>query len=519
MINDMNVYQSGQMIVTLDGTQMYMAYNPIKQEDLYLLTFVPVSEVNEKTNLLLKVMLLICSSILLVYLIFMLIFILFYRRYRIELETIAYVDPITGGNTLQSFYKLAKEMLTLSNRKQYALVYTNIKNFKVLNEQLGHIKCDDILQAIYKSINANLACHEILGRVTADHFCVLLEYRSTQNLLSRFDDWYVQANHHVEKLKNSQWMHPEMEFGIYVIDNITVPFQQMMTRAKLALRETIPVHSTRLRYALYDDKVRHQLLREKQIEDMMEDALKKGEFQVYLQPKYSLPDERMIGAEALTRWISESEGMIYPDEFIPLFEKNGFIIQLDLWIFEEVCRLIRGWIDEGIKPVKVSINCSRVHFKKQDFYKEYIKIARSYNVPEHLLELELTESLVLEDMKQFNQVIKEIRQAGFGCSIDDFGSVYSSLSMIENFPVDTLKLDKTFFHHSTHDSKRTEAVVSSIISMAKSLSMKIVAEGVEERENVDLLKQLGCDYIQGYVFAKPMPVKDFEQFFKIKYNH
>ena len=206
--------------------------------------------------------------------------------------------------------------------------------------------------------------------------------------------------------------------------------------------------------------------------------------------------------------------MIYPDEFIPLFEKNGFVVQLDLWVFEEVCKMIRGWLDAGIQPVKVSINCSRVHFKKKDFFKEYITIANTYKIPPNLLELELTESLVLEDMQQFIQVIQEIREAGFGCSVDDFGSGYSSLSIIEHFPVDTLKLDKTFFRHSTKDRQRTEAVVSSIIAMAHALSMKIVAEGVEEREQVELLKRLGCHFIQGYVFAKPMPVNVFERLVK-----
>ena len=514
MNHDIENSLSQQMEFTVDGTRMVMAYMPIGDEDLYLLTFAPVSEVQKKSDILLKMTLLPLGGILLISFLVASIIIRFNRRRRLKLENMAYVDSITGGNTLQGFYKLAKETLTLSNRKQYALVYTNIRNFKVLNEQLGHCHCDRILKAFYESIDANLAAKEIVGRVGADHFCVLLEYQNKQCLLTRFEDWYALTKQNMEKLKYSQWVHPEIEFGVYVIENNTLPFQQMITRAKLALREVVPIHATKLLFAFYDDKLRRQLLREKQIEDMMEDSLKKGEFQVFLQPKYSLPDERMVGAEALTRWISEAEGMIYPNEFIPLFEKNGFIIQLDLWVFEEVCRMIRGWLDEGIQPVKISVNCSRVHFKKKDFFKEYISIAKTYNVPPNLLELELTESLFLEDTQQFIQVIQEIREAGFGCSVDDFGSGYSSLSIIENFPVDILKLDKTFFRHTTKDRKRTEAVISSIIVMAQSLSMKIVAEGVEEREQVDLLKRLGCHYIQGYVFAKPMSVNVFERFFK-----
>lgn len=509
--DDMVNNQSGQIFFTSEGVHMYMAYTPIQSEDWYLATFVPVSEINKNTELFLKITLLICGGIILVSFTLLLILIKSNHRHRLELENIAFVDPVTGGNTLQGFYKLSKEILASSTRNQYALVYTNIRNFKLLNEQLGPSNCDGLLHAVYESIYSNLSCEEIVGRVTADNFCVLLKYQDNQHLLTLFQHWYEDVNHNIKKYKLSQSMHPELEFGVYNIENKTLPFPQMMTRAKLALCEAEAVPNTRLRYAFYDDKLRRQLLREKQIEAMMEESLKKGEFQVYLQPKYRLPDEQMYGAEALTRWISEAEGIIYPDEFIPLFEKNGFIIQLDLWVFERVCQLIRAWIDEGKEPIKVSINCSRIHFKKPDFFKAYIKIAKFYNVPEHLIEIELTESLFLEDMQLFIQIIDEIRDAGFGCSVDDFGSGYSSLNLIKDITVDTLKLDRVFFHNLTEDSKRAEHVLSSIISMAKALSMKTVAEGVEEREQVEMLKKLGCNYIQGYVYSKPLPIKEFEK--------
>lgn len=512
MKKDIKDGHSGQIGITFKGTPMYMAYNPIQPREWYLVTFVPENVVNNKSDLLLKITMLIFSAIILFFLTLLLMLLLSHRRHRLELEKLAYVDPITGGNTLQGFYKLAKEILTLSKGRQYALVYTNIRNFKVLNEQFGHSNCDDILYALYESINANLNNKEIVGRVTADNFCVLLEYQNNQTLLARFDHWVVHVKQRIEEHKPSSWMIPEMEYGIYIIENNKVSLPKMITRAKIALRDTTAVHNTRVRYALYDDNMRLELLREKQIEDMMQDALKKGEFQVYLQPKYSLPDERLNGAEALTRWISESEGMIYPDEFIPIFERNGFIVQLDLWVFEEVCRMIRVWLDKDLELIKISMNCSRILFKKPDFIQEYIKIAKSYNVPEALIEIELTESLALDDIQHFIRVIGQIRRAGFSCSVDDFGSGYSSLNFIKAVPVDTLKLDKEFFRNSTQEYERAESVIGSIISMAKKLSMETVAEGVEEREQVDMLKQLGCDYIQGYVFAKPMPIKDFERY-------
>lgn len=438
--------------------------------------------------------------------------VIIYRYYRVKLKNLVYVDPITGGNTLESFYKLAEEM-TLSNQKQYALVYSNIKNFKLLNDYLGRDHCDHLLRIVYENTNLMLTNKEIVGRVSADNFCFLLEHQSLEKLLSRFEHWIVFVQQKTNNLQERfKWMNLEVEFGIYIIEDHTLPFPLIIDRAKLALRETKMIPNTKLRYALYDDQLRCQLLREKQIEGMMEDALNNGEFQIYLQPKYSLADERMSGAEALTRWVSKSEGLIYPNEFIPLFENNGFIVKLDLWMFEEVCRLLRRWIDEGKEPVKISVNCSRVHFMREGFINEYIDIAHRYKVPEHLIELELTESLALEDTQQFIQRIRDIRKAGFGCSVDDFGNGYSSLSIIEQFPVDTLKLDKAFFSYSSENKERTEIVINSVIAMAKSLSMKVVAEGVENLEQMQMLKRLGCDYIQGYVIAKPLPIKDFERY-------
>ena len=438
---------------------------------------------------------------------------LFYQRNRKKLETLVYVDPVTGGDTLQSFYKHAEKALKIGHSKPYVLVYTNIRNFKMLNEQFGYENCDTLLQAIYVGIEENLIHKETIGRETADRFYILLEYQNKEILLNRFMQWYDLTRNYMKNNKGLQWMYPEMVFGIYVVEDHTIPLRIMLDRAMLALRNAeIKDYETRLRYAFYDDTLRCQLLRERQILEMMNDALREGEFQVYLQPKYRLSDEKLIGAEALVRWVSESEGMIYPNEFIPLFEKNGFIVQLDLWVFEEVCRLLREWLDQGIEPVKISINCSRIHFKQTDFMKAYIDIAKSYNIPRNLIEIELTESLAFEDIEKFTYIIEEIHKAGFGCSVDDFGSGYSSLSIIEKFPVDTMKLDQTFFRSSKPNNKRFEAVISSIISMARALSMKTVAEGVEEREQVELLKRLGCDYVQGYVFAKPMPVKEFEPY-------
>lgn len=499
----------GQIVLSMDGVKYYMVYTPIASEDWYLLTFVPTSAVNEKSDMLMRLTLLFCGLITVVFagLIAFLVY-SFYRNKR-QLEQIAFIDEVTGGNTIQRFYILSRNALDTSGAPQYALIYTNLEKFKVLNEQFGRTICDNILHTIYNVIASNLKSNECIGRITADNFCILLQYEDEATTIKRFEEWYAAAEEFVLAAKPS-WSLPVAEFGIYIIENDTIPFPQMIDRAKLALKELPRNINNRMYYAIYDDEVRRQLFREKQLEDMIDSAMKNHEFQVYLQPKYRADTLTIGGAEALVRWVSATEGIIFPDEFIPLFEKNGFIMQLDLLVFEDVCRTIRSWIDSGLQPVKISVNCSRVHLKRADFINDYRRIAYQYNIPNKLIEIELTESIVMEDSERLTSIIATIHQSGFGCSMDDFGSGYSSLNLLQSIPVDTLKLDKIFFRNASKDPKRMESIISSVISMAKALSMVTVAEGVEQQDQVQMLQKLGCDYIQGYVFAKPMPIPEFE---------
>lgn len=507
--NNIEESKSGQISYTLDGIRNYMVYSPINTEGWYLITFVPVDVVNQKSDMMLKVTLFISGLITLVFSSLLAFILYIYFRNKKKLEQIAYVDEVTGGHTIQKFYELAQGAVDKPEHIKYALVYTNLEKFKVINEEFGRKTGDALLCAFHNIINEGLSGEECVGRLSGDNFCLLMEYRGEPILEKRFKEWYTSGEVYAEGNK-PVWTLPITEFGVFVVDNDTMPFPQMIDRAKLALKESGRSIGAKLRYAVYDDQVRRRMVREKQLEDMMEGALLNNEFEVYLQPKYRVNNETIGGAEALSRWKNPAEGMIYPDEFIPLFERNGFIIQLDLWVFEQVCISLRKWLNEGKVPVKISINCSRMHLKDKRFLKSYQKISSRYKIPENLLEIELTESVVMENTEQLTKIIEDIHEAGYGCSMDDFGSGYSSLNLIQEIPVDVLKLDKIFFRNSKKDSKRMKSVVSSIITMAEALNMETVAEGVEYREQVDMLKEMNCDYIQGYVFAKPMPISDFE---------
>lgn len=510
MKKDMEQDRGGQIAFSLDDTRYYAVYTPVDPENWYLLTFVPTNVVNARSDMLLDITILLCGLITLVSA-SLIAFVLFIAsRNKKRLEHLAYNDDITQGNTIERFFEMAATTLVTSGNSSYALVYSNIEKFKVLNEQYGEAACNDILRMFYRVVSENLYDDECIGRQSADNFCILVRYEGEESLRRRILTWYIAGEEHAETYRPT-WALPVVEFGIFVIDDTTLSFPQMIDRAKLALREFHHSLNSKVRYAVYNDEVRRRLLRDKELEDMMETALASGNFHVYLQPKYRLPERVIGGAEALTRWEDIPNGMIYPDEFIPLFERNGFIIQLDLWVFEEVCKHLRAWIDAGLEPLRISVNCSRLHLRSDDFLENYCNIAKRYNVPREYLEIELTESIVMEDSDRFIGIINEIHAAGFSCSIDDFGSGYSSLNLIQSLPVDTMKLDKIFFREDGSDAERLSAVVESIISMAKALSMETVAEGIEIPEQVDMLEHFGCDYVQGYVFARPMPISDFEQ--------
>lgn len=509
---DIAADKGNAVTLTINGKRFYMAYVPLESREWYLAGFVPVDVVNAKSEFFMRVTLLLSGAITLAFTALVAYQMFMDSRHKRRLEEIAYVDPLTKGNTIERFYEVAAELLSRSGKPLYALVYVNVEKFKLLNEEFGRRACDGLLCCIHDGIKENLSDKECLGRLFADNFCALVAIKNEASLEARFEQWYEGAARHQE-IMGGMWMAPIIECGVFILGNDSLPFPHMIDRAKLALRETSTELRGKLRYAVYDDAIRRQLFREKHLENMMVDALSDGDFCIFLQPKYKTDSETIGGAEALVRW-ANPEGMIFPDEFIPLFEKNGFIVQLDLWVFEAVCRRIRAWLDAGITPVKVSVNCSRVHLKNPQFLQRYVGICQKCGISPEFLEIELTENVVFNDVTHLSKIIDEIHKAGFGCSMDDFGSGYSSLNLIRDIPVDTIKLDKVFFRNGVRDLARTESVVGSILAMSRSLGMITVAEGVEERAQVDMLKRLGCDYIQGYFFARPMPVVEFEkQFF------
>jgi EAL domain-containing protein (putative c-di-GMP-specific phosphodiesterase class I) len=261
---------------------------------------------------------------------------------------------------------------------------------------------------------------------------------------------------------------------------------------------------------IFDSK----LLEEQQWRDTVQEhqwsALKNEEFAVYYQPKYDPRTTTLKGAEALIRWDSPEFGFITPGRIIPIFEKNGFITEIDHYMLAHVARDQKAWLDAGYDCVPVSVNVSRAHFIESDLAEQIRDIADEANCPHELIEIELTESAFFDDKKAMIETIKKLKSYGFAVSMDDFGAGYSSLNSLKDMPLDVLKLDADFFR-GENAGERGEIVVSEAIKLAKSLDMLTVAEGIEEKEQVDFLAQQGCDMIQGYYFAKPMPKAEYTE--------
>ncbi|MCI5731021.1 MAG: bifunctional diguanylate cyclase/phosphodiesterase [Eubacterium sp.] len=481
-----------QIISQLKNISMMLIWDVITAVALFVLTYFVMDELQTTFS---KFML--AAGVSLFVLVMLVIkYQLLYKQYG--------RDDVTGGKNKKEFERIAKDLL--KGDGSYVVVYANIDRFKLINETYGNDVGDQILRQIHKIIDDELRWDEVSGRIMADNFGVLMRYHSLPKLDQRLYRISKQLSELTDEQGNSYGI--ILYFGVYVVEEDETNISVMLEHANLARKKISPSHLVPM--GIYDVKESQRLGRDKALEMKMHNALEQGHFVPFLQPKYELEGESIAGAEALVRWIDPEEGMIYPNEFIPLFESNGFIVELDLYMFEEVCKLVERWNKEGHPIIPVSVNLSRSHFEIPNFFDYYEYVLKKYDVPPRSIEIELTESLFFNDMESLSVLVQQIHDAGLSCSIDDFGSGYSSLNMLKDVKVDALKLDRVFFESGDND-ERGKDIVQSVIQLAQALDLHTISEGVEEREQVEFLKEMHCDLIQGYVFAKPMPVPEFEK--------
>lgn len=409
-------------------------------------------------------------------------------------------DRLTGLYSKEFFYQQVSSILMRYPERQYDIVCSDIENFKLINDVFGVGTGDRLLCGIARAYEQRMDGRGICGRLNSDQFACFMEHDLEYN-----DDMFVEASAEVNAMLEIHNI--VMKWGIYSVEDRTVSVEQMCDRALLAARSIKGQYGKY--FAIYDDTLRNQLLREQAITDSMESALAQNQFLVYLQPKYRIKDESLMGAEALVRWNHPEWGFMSPAEFIPLFEKNGFITKLDQFVWDKACAELREWDERGYDPISVSVNVSRADIYNEDLAAILIKIVEKYGLAPSRLHLEITESAYTENPKQIIDTVTLLREQGFVIEMDDFGSGYSSLNMLNDMPIDVLKLDMKFIRTEIAKPK-SQGILQFIINLARWMSLSVVAEGVETKEQLGRLSEIGCDYVQGYYFARPMPCKEFE---------
>ena len=417
-------------------------------------------------------------------------------RYRVD------YDMLTDLPNANRFYIDASRQMIDNSGQNYAVIVFDVEKFKMINDLFDMNTGDNVLRHIGNVLKSKLPEGSLCARIHSDVFAVCVGYRTRGDIIKL-----------IEKIRKGIFANDftfdiNTSYGIYLPTNDMIPVNLMCDRAHIAAK-TVKGNVTKF-CAFYDEQYREDIIKIREIEQDMRVALKDKQFKMYLQPKINLKDGSIVGAEVLTRWLHPVKGLIMPDDFIPLFERNGFIMELDEYMWEEACKTMRRWLDEGRKPMPLAVNISRYHIKNNDLVKVLTNLVSKYKLAPSMLKLEITETVFSDRLEDLYSVFVKLQSKGFSLAVDDFGSGYSSLNMLRNIPIDTIKIDREFLDKKL-SSNKGKIVVSHTIAMAKDLKLNIIAEGVETKEHVKFLQEANCDVAQGYYFARPMYVDEFEK--------
>lgn len=512
----------GTFVFNYEGQKYVASFAVIDNNNRYVMTMVPMNV------LMLHIDKLLTGLILIVVIVsVLLLFLLYYNnkllmRHEEIVYNIAFVDKVTQGDNRNQFAIRAKQALNNNPDKKFAMICVEIAKFRALNELYGVENADKILMDFNKIIQNNLPVGSVCARDHASTFVILYEYDREEFIVKYFidkilDEIAAYNNDSMKLISKTSGMvlnsKLNLIFGIYLITDRQESVDQMYERANTAKR-TIGSDVNDI-YKFYDDNLRAKILQEKNIEDEMVSALADNQFHMYLQPKFDLQTKELAGAEALVRWIHPVKGLIPPMQFIPLFEKNGFVREIDKCIWKLACEFLAERKKEGAKLFPISVNVSRVHMEDDKFIDELILLTRKYGIDPRYLELELTETACFNNEKRFEEAVRTLKELGFVVSMDDFGTGYSSLNMLRNLPMDVLKLDRGFIKDTIQDSKG-QIVTRTIIEMANKLNMVTVAEGIETEEQAEFLRSIGCKIAQGFLYGKPVDTASFMEMFMSK---
>lgn len=408
------------------------------------------------------------------------------------------ITTFSSDRAPQIYGQEVAEMMARHPDEEIAFIQFDVERFKLINENYGVETGDELLAFLTQTLGIICNEEQPYCRLTADVFMIVTTFDSDQHLLDFI--------HHLESLLSGfKGMDYRLIFGVAIAEDRTLHTRRHGDNATIA-RQSVK-GSALNNIGFFNGRMRSELQKKQLIEENMQGALLSNQFVMFLQPKYSISTNRIIGAEALARWIHPEKGMISPAEFIPVFEENGFILKLDQIIWDSACRKLRDWIDRGIQPVPVSVNISREYIHTFDVVGYLLELVKKYDVPIKLLELEITETT---DAQGVSDVVQKMKDAGFTMLMDDFGSGYSSLNMLKTTQFDVLKIDRGFLSKFM-ESGRGRKIISHTISMSRDIGLDIIAEGVETKEQAQFLSDCGCDSAQGFYYSKPVSQEEFDK--------
>lgn len=489
-----------------DVEKRYVYYQPLDIDDLYLLTLIPRNIVENRYDILMRYTYMLFIFLILLCAGFVLYLLISEGDQQKKLKNVLYTDSLTKGYSYERFHQEADEWLRCTDAKK-AIIALDIDNFKLINTLFGYKKGNDILIEIWKILDRNLQGRGIVARKYADLFSIMIRYDSVQDL----DDFCRRAADHITSLRiadrKSFRIIPSM--GIYIVgehggedENLDL-IQNYAIMARRTIKEKYDKY-----YAFYKDYMKQEILHKKSVVDDIGEALSLGEFKPYFQPQYDAKTKELIGAEALIRWIKPDGSIVAPFKFIPIAEEMGVIVDIDDYMFNMVCSYQHYWQIQGKKIVPISVNVSRNRLYMPGFIRDYKAVLARYGLDAKCIQLEITEGTLFAELQIGEQLVRDIREAGFDVPIDDFGMGYSSISMVKEINASKLKIDKSFIDDMSDKGRQ---MIRYVIKIAKTMNMATVAEGVETKEQYEFLRDNSCGSIQGYYFAKPMPSEDFEK--------
>lgn len=400
--------------------------------------------------------------------------------------------------TLRTFRRHVSELI-FSSDKEVAFIQFDIRKFKIINDLYGEKFGDEILDFVLRILKESCLANQFYVNLRSDVFLVVTEFGKEEELIA----FIRSLDTKISSYKNIRL---QMSYGVYVVEDKEMELRQMEDRAAMARKAVKKNILTNITF--YKEQFKESLYNRKFIEENMQTAIAERQFMMYLQPKYSIVKNEIIGAEALVRWKNPERGMIYPDQFIPIIEENGFIKKVDYYIWEEACSFLKKCETAGFSSCPISVNVSRIHLLDDACIGVLDDLIEKYEIPKGMLELEITES---SDTQQISMKVLQLKEEGFTLLMDDFGSGYSSLNILLETPFDVIKLDKKFMENMMVSGKG-RLILEQVAGMVNKLDLGLLAEGVETKEQIELLKSIGCDQVQGYFYAKPMPQ---EQFFEL----